>query len=252
MTEELAINVLRKHRHSKSAMSGPDATFARRCWYDSAKLVVRLGLVLAFRIRYTGVANAPSSGGLLVVSNHQSHLDPPLVGAGFPRRMNFLARETLFRFGPFARLIRSLNAIPINREGGGLSGVKETLRRLKRAEAVLVFPEGTRSRNGEIAPFRPGLATLAVRGNAAVVPTTIEGAFQAWPRTRNYPLPGTVHVHFSPAILANQVAEFTEEELVFEVQRRIRDAQAIMRRRPALAGEFARVARATDRGARVA
>ncbi|HOU36076.1 MAG TPA: lysophospholipid acyltransferase family protein, partial [Candidatus Omnitrophota bacterium] len=80
-----------------------------------------------------------------MVSNHQSHLDPPLVGCGCRRQMNFLARNTLFRSPLFAKLISSVNAIPIDREGGGLAGLKETLRRLKRGEMVLVFPEGTRT-----------------------------------------------------------------------------------------------------------
>jgi 1-acyl-sn-glycerol-3-phosphate acyltransferase len=235
MTRELGIAAQQRYRQTSFSALGPDATFARRCWYDSAKVVVRLGLVLAFRIRYSGLDNIPSDGGLLVVSNHQSHLDPPLVGAGFPRRMNYLARDTLFRFAPFAWLIRSFNAIPIDREGGGLSGMKQTLRRLKRGETVLVFPEGTRTHNGEIAPFRAGLATLAIRGNAAIVPTTIEGAFDVWPRQRNYPLPSTIHVHFSRAVLASQLAEFSEQALVREVELRVRQGQAMIRRRPVFA-----------------
>ena len=68
-----------------------------------------------------------AEGGVLVVSNHQSHLDPPLIGIGCPRRMNYLARDTLFRFAPFAWLIRSVDAIPIDREGIGLGGIKEAL-----------------------------------------------------------------------------------------------------------------------------
>lgn len=234
MTQELRVEdrLERKPPRATPTASGPDATMARRVWYDSTKLVVRLGLMLAFRIRYTGAETIPAEGGVLVVSNHQSHLDPPLIGAGFPRRMNYLARHTLFRSAAFARLIRSLNAIPIDREGGGMAGMKETLRRLKRSEVVLIFPEGTRCHDGEISPFRPGFATLATRAAAAIVPATIEGAFHAWPRTRNYPLPHTIHVHYSPPLLPEECEDRTEEEIVREVESRIRAAQAMIRQRP--------------------
>ena len=132
-----------------------------RLWYELLRRCLQLGGVLAYRVRYYGRENIPTSGGVLVVSNHQSHFDPPLVGMGVPRQMNYLARDTLFRFAPLGRLIHSVNAIPIDREGVGLSGIKESLRRLKRGEMLLVFPEGTRSRDGKIAPFRPGFTALA-------------------------------------------------------------------------------------------
>lgn len=88
-----------------------------RMWYAFSKWWIRLGLMLAFRIRYSGTQNVPAEGAILVVSNHQSFLDPPLIGAGFPRMMNFMARQSLFKITPFAWLIRSFNAFPIDREG---------------------------------------------------------------------------------------------------------------------------------------
>ncbi|NUQ63522.1 MAG: 1-acyl-sn-glycerol-3-phosphate acyltransferase [Pirellulales bacterium] len=227
---------LAERRPRPSDAVGPDSTFARRLWYDSAKAVVGLAFTVAFRIRYTGVTNVPTDGGALVVSNHQSHLDPPLIGAGYPRRMNFLARDTLFRNPHFARLIRSLNAIPLDREGGGMAGMKQTLRRLKRGEFIVVFPEGTRTKDGEIAPFRRGFATLAIRSHAAIVPATIEGAFDCWPRTQSYPLPRPIHVHYNLPIFPEQLAEYREDELVREVESRVRAGLAMIRKRPIFGG----------------
>jgi 1-acyl-sn-glycerol-3-phosphate acyltransferase len=186
-------------------------------------------------MRYTGRENIPPEGPVLVVSNHQSYMDPPLVGAGCPRRMNYVARKTLFRNGPFRWLIRSLDAIPLDTDGSSLAGIKETLRRLKREEMVLIFPEGGRCWDGEVGPFRPGFTTLAVRGRAAILPVAIEGAFQAWPRTRKWPRPGTIHVHYGEPILAEQLDQYRDEQLVEEVRRRVCRCQAILRRRPALA-----------------
>ncbi len=214
---------------------GPDSSWLRRAWYDSCKVVVRSALVVTVRIRYTGVENIPRQGGLLVVCNHQSHLDPPLIGAGIPRRLSYLARESLFEFAPLAWLMRSLNGIPIDREGGGMAGMKETLRRLKRGEGVVIFPEGTRSTDGEMGEFRQGFAMLAVRAKAAIVPTTIEGAFDAWPRSRNFPRPRTIHVHYGQPLCADELAGQTEAELVAEIQRRVQAGLDLLRSRPVFA-----------------
>ena len=119
--------------------------------------------VVVFRIRCFGREHVPPSGGGLVMSNHQSNMDPVLVGLATNRRLNYLARETLFAFAPFRWLIKSLDAIAIDREGLGLAGLKETLRRLKRGELVLIFPEGTRTRDGEIAPLKSGFCAVARR-----------------------------------------------------------------------------------------
>ena len=204
-------------------------------WYDFARIILRMTGAFAYHIRCTGRGNFPSEGGVLLVCNHQSHLDVPLVGPAAPRRMNFLARDTLFRFAPFGWLIRSLNAIPIDRAGGGFSGIKETLRRLKRGKAVLVFPEGTRTGNGEVGRFHPGFAALALRSGAAIVPAAIEGAFDAWPRGQKLPALGNVHVHYGAAILPAEIKRYQQRELVEEVERRVRQIHAQLRQRPIFA-----------------
>jgi 1-acyl-sn-glycerol-3-phosphate acyltransferase len=211
--------------------SGPDSTLLRRLWYDSCKTLVQFTLISAFRIRYSGVENIPLRGAALVVCNHQSHLDPPLVGAGSPRRLSYLARESLFRFRLLAWLMRSLNGIPIDREGSGMAGMKETLRRLKRGEAVVIFPEGTRSPDGQIGPFRQGFAALALRSKAAIVPATLEGAFDAWPRYRDYPLPRTIHVHYGRPIPPDELSGRSEAEMVAEVQARVQAGLELIRSR---------------------
>ncbi len=197
-----------------------------RGWYEFLRLLVFGLATFAYRIRFTGRQNIPRSGGVLVVSNHQSHFDPPLVGLGCPRRMNYVARDSLFGFAPFRWLIHSLDAIPIDREGTGLGGIKESLRRLKRGEMVLIFPEGTRTRNGELGVFRPGFTTLAVRSGAAILPVAIEGAFAAWPRRHKLPRLGRIRVHYGEPILPAEIAGRDERELLAEVERRIRACHA--------------------------
>lgn len=201
------------------------------CWYELCRMVVYLFAMVVYRARHTGMQNIPAEGPVLMVSNHQSHLDPPLVGCGCRRQMSFLARDTLFLSPVFAKLISSVNAIPIDREGGGLAGIKETLRRLKRGEMVLVFPEGTRTLDGEIRRFRPGFTTLAVRSKAAIVPAAIEGAFRAWPKSHKFPRLGVIHVHYGEPILPDQVQAMDEKELLAEVERRVRECQTVLRQR---------------------
>jgi 1-acyl-sn-glycerol-3-phosphate acyltransferase len=187
---------------------------------------VQIAAVLVFGVRHSGQKNIPSQGGVLVVPNHQSHLDPPLVGMACRRHMNYLARETLFDFAPFAWLIRSINAIPIDREGFGIAGIKESLRRLKRGEMVLIFPEGTRTPDGQVKQFRPGFTSLAVRSRAAILPVAIAGAFQCWPKTRTFPRPGKIRVHYGRPILPQEYEGLNEQELVNLVENRVRQCQA--------------------------
>lgn len=206
-----------------------------RLWYAFSKFWIRLGLTMAFGVRYTGTNNVPKEGGVLLVSNHQSYLDPPLLGAGLPRMMNSMARKSLFRFRPFAWLIRSYNAFPVDREGSALGGIKETLRRLKQGEVVLVFPEGARTLDGEIAPFLPGFAALAVRSGAAILPAAMEGAYDAWPRGRSLPRFRCIHVHFGVPMLPEEIRQYDERALIEELERRVRYYHAQLRQHPELA-----------------
>ncbi len=128
-------------------------------------------------------------------------------------------------------LIHSYNAIPIDRDGTGISGIKETLKRLKRGQIVLVFPEGTRTRDGNVGKFRPGFSSLAVRTGAAIVPAAIEGAHAAWPRNQLFPHPGPVRVHYGTPILPEEARKYEERALVEEVERRVRYYHAQLRRR---------------------
>jgi len=211
----------------------PHRSLASNVWYEIMRILAYLAGIVAFGVYFTGRRNIPREGGVLVVSNHQSHFDPPLVGMGSRRRMNYLARETLFGFAPFRWWIRSLDAIPIDREGIGLGGIKESLRRLKRGEMVLVFPEGTRTADGEIASFRPGFTALATRSGSAILPVAIEGAYAVWPRRRVLPRPGIIHVHYGSPILPDEIEGYDERDLLSEVHRRVRECHATLRQRQA-------------------
>jgi 1-acyl-sn-glycerol-3-phosphate acyltransferase len=203
----------------------------KRVGYRVIRDLFRLAGVTLFQVRCSGHQHVPATGGVLVCSNHQSYLDPILLGLGFQRHCNYLARETLFRFGPFARMIAFVDAIPLDREGGGLRGLKETLKRLKRGEMVLIFPEGTRCHDGNISPLKPGFLVLARRSGAALLPMALDGAFHAWPRRAWLPRPGIVRVCIGEPITAETAKTFNDEQLLAEVESRIRACHAEARRR---------------------
>ncbi len=193
----------------------------QRLAYRLIRVVTRVVAVLFFRFRVSGRENFPETGGGLICSNHQSHLDPVLVGLTCDRPFNFLARKTLFKFAPFRWLILFLDSIPIDRDGMGIGGIKETLRRLKRGEFVLIFPEGTRTSDGEVAPLKPGFLALARRGKSPLVPVAFDGAFQAWPKGRNYPMPGKIGLVIGKPITQEEICSMSDEELLKELESRI-------------------------------
>ncbi len=123
-----------------------------------------------------GRENIPRSGGLIVASNHISFFDPPLIGIAAVRELHFLAKEELFRPPVLGSLIRTYNAIPIRRGVADLSGLSKAIEVLRGGEALIMFPEGSRMRDGELHPARPGVGMLAVGTDALIVPCYISGS----------------------------------------------------------------------------
>lgn len=149
-----------------------------------------------FNWRVIGAERVPSTGPVILAANHVSFADPPLIGCALPRAISYLARETLFDQPGLGWLIRQLNAVPVDRDGGGASGLKAILDRLHTGGGIILFPEGTRSRDGELQPARSGVGLTVIKSEAPVVPVRVFGMFEAWPRSRALPRPGRVTVKF--------------------------------------------------------
>lgn len=222
----------------------PDASPAHKLLYHAAYLTHHTVMTLGFSLRVAGRENMPLEGPALVVANHQSFLDPPMVGLAVRRELIYLARKTLFRNPYFAAFIRAFNAVPIDQEGVGKEGLKTILGQLDRGRAVLVFPEGERTWDGRMLPLKPGIQLLIKRARAPLVPVGIAGAYQAWPRWRKYPIPAPL---FCPAsdrccavvigrpLDARQFAELPREQALPALFDKISDVQLRaekLRRRP--------------------
>lgn len=145
--------------------------------YYSALRFLAEGLLGAItRWEVGGRDRVPGTGGLVVASNHISFWDPPLVGAACRRELHFLAKEELFRTPVLGPLIRSVHAIPIRRGVADLSGMSRAIEVLKDGGALLMFPEGSRMRDGELHPARPGIGMMAVNAEVPIVPCFISGS----------------------------------------------------------------------------
>lgn len=156
---------------------------------------------LLFRLEIVSPGLVPATGPVLIVSNHVSVLDPPLVGGAAPRPLYFMAKEELFRIPLFGRLIRSLNARPVRRDGSDMRALKAALAQLEEGHALLVFPEGTRGEEGQpLRDGKPGVGMLAVLSGAPVVPVYVSGSGVALPRGRTLPRPARVRVTFGPPL----------------------------------------------------
>jgi 1-acyl-sn-glycerol-3-phosphate acyltransferase len=183
-------------------------------------------LALYFHGRVFGLQRFPPTGGVLLASNHQSYFDPIAVTCALYRQGNYLARDTLFENAVFKRLIESLNAFPVKRGAGDVGAVKEILRRLRDGKVVVVFPEGTRTRDGSIGTINVNSMGVAKRAGAAVAPVVIDGAFGAWPRDRLVPRPRPIYVTYCEPITPVQVAEWSDERIAAAVAERMSEAMA--------------------------
>lgn len=214
---------------------GPDAgprpharghsTFGR--WLYSALWILSrtLGVAL-FGFRSRSDEPLPRTGGVLVLSTHQSHLDPLLLGLATDRRLSSMARSSLYRFKPFGFVITALDAVPIDREGSAVAAMKVVIKRLQDGAAVIVFPEGTRTHDGRMGEIKSGFAILAKKARVPIAPVAIVGAYECWPRSRRLPRPGRIRLEFGRVLSVDEVAALDERALVAECTRRLEELDA--------------------------
>ena len=202
-----------------------------RPWYRFMRRVCQLCTVLGVKLRVFNRHFEPATGGAIYISNHQSFMDPVLVSLSLQRPMNYMARDSLFRNPLFKMLIESLNAFPVTRGTADTGAIKEAVRRLKRGCQVTVFPEGTRTKDGKIGNFLPGVSILSKKASEWTVPVVIDGAFDVWPRTSLLPSPtGKIVVCYGEPIHKSEAAKYKGEEFVKHVRDKIISLQHQVRK----------------------
>lgn len=179
-----------------------------------------------FRLRTYGISNVPRCGGVLLICNHQSNLDPVVVAVHLRCAVSFLAKAELFEHPGFGWLISELNAFPVRRGEGDVGAVRETIRRLREGRILTLFPEGTRTPNGEIGAIMPGIAMIVRRAQVPVIPAVVDGAYLAWPRDAKFPRPHPIKVLYGPPMA---VEGLKGEQIISLIDRTLRGMLAELR-----------------------
>lgn len=165
-----------------------------------------------FRLKIYGKENI-KKGRCLVAPNHTSFFDPPLIAGAWPGTAAFLARKTLFKSRFSSYILDCLHTYPVGGTADDLSSLKVIGQLLQADQAVVIFPEGSRSPDGTLATVKSGVGMIAMRNNAPIIPVYIDGTFEAWPRTQRFPsFCGKIACIFGKPIYPEQFAHLPRKE----------------------------------------
>ena len=184
-------------------------TIIYNIFYNLAKLLSRV----FFGMRVVHPERMVEHGPLILAVNHSSFFDPPLAGICSRRGVYFLARKTLLKWPFFGPLFPAMNVIPVERDGNDMSALREVIKKIKEGNGVVLFPEGTRSKDGNIQPGRAGIGLVIAKTGAPVLPMRIFGAYDAFPKNaKGLQFPQITVVigeplHFSPEEITSATRE---------------------------------------------
>lgn len=185
----------------------PGHPIARILWWHACHALCVVWFAVCYRFRFFGQHHIPRTGPVLFVANHQSMLDPIIVGIGSSHRQFYaMARKTLWNNKLLGHMMNTLNAIPVDQDKPDASTMKRCIDILKQNHALLIFPEGARTLTGQTEPFEPGLMLIIKRAKPTIIPVALEGAYDAWPRTKKLPKPfGRIACQYGKPIPAEEV-----------------------------------------------
>ena len=179
-------------------------TFLYRVGYVLSNLFAKI----YFRRRVIHREKLAVPGGCLIVANHTSFIDPPMIGSAFPEEIHYMARKTLFSNRVAEWIYLNANAIPLDQSRPELGTIRRILRLVKEGEKVLIFPEGERTTDGQLKEKgAPGIGMLIAKSKKPVLPVRLFGAFEAFPRGAKIPRPGRLTLVVGDLLDLNHLAE---------------------------------------------
>ncbi|KKI88807.1 acyl-phosphate glycerol 3-phosphate acyltransferase [Bacillus sp. SA1-12] len=182
--------------------------------YPFARSVVAGFLKPTYRIKVEGLENFPKEGGVLLCTNHISNFDPPVVGITAPRKVFFMAKAELFKVPVLKDLLKNFGTFPVNRGGSDREALRTGLKILKEGNVLGFFPEGTRSKTGELGKGLPGAGFFALRSDAAVVPCAIIGPYKPFTTLRVvYGKPINMDEYRAKKVSTDEMAEIIMTEI---------------------------------------
>jgi 1-acyl-sn-glycerol-3-phosphate acyltransferase len=155
--------------------------------YTIIKTIFYILFKIFWKIEITGSDNIPKKGSLIVAPNHVSYLDPVIVGISMKRKVHFIAKKEVFSTVLGNLFFRQLNAFPVDRDKIDMAALKNALNLLQQGEILGIFPEGTRSMNGELKEFKLGIIKIAMKAGAPILPVGIIGVHKIYPRGKKFP-----------------------------------------------------------------
>lgn len=160
---------------------------------------IHVGSKLLWRIEFTGLENVPATGGLIIAANHQTYIDPFWLSLPIKRPTRYLAWSAAFNWPIVGKGLKWLGAWPLALEGSDPAAIRKSIQWLREGGAVVIFPEGGRStESGAMDRFKVGALRLALEAEVPILPVTIKGGNQVWPRGWKLPRPGKVEIVYHP------------------------------------------------------
>ena len=183
----------------------------RRFFYGLVIFLVKTFFKIFYRHKVYGVEHFPE-GSALIAPNHVSFFDPPCVAISCPGEIHFLARQSLFK-SYFGKLIKTLNSHPVQQNATNLQVMKDICALLKKGCKVLMFPEGTRSKDNKLLEIKPGIGLLLSKSESTILPTYVHGTFDIWKRGKKFPkLWGKTAVVFGTPICWDDYSDMDKKE----------------------------------------
>lgn len=191
----------------------PASGFVQKFVYWMVKNSALLLGLLYNRLERRIIGEGHFDGPALIVSNHQSNMDPPLIGASMPVQSYFLAKKELFDIPILGWIIATCNAIPLDRGGVDRAGLKRAIEVVRNGGKLVIYPEGTRSLNGELGPGKPGAGMIGAMAGVKCVPAFIDGSGAAMPRGATIMRPHKIRIAFGePFDLPERAKEMSAKE----------------------------------------
>ncbi|MFH1675531.1 MAG: lysophospholipid acyltransferase family protein [bacterium] len=192
-------------------------------YYWTGWTILRAHFSIRHRIKSTGIEYVPLEGGLIIASNHSSHLDSPPIAIMIPRKVRFISDVGMFENKWLAWFYKSIDVIPFRRGGGGKDMIDAAVVAINKGDAIIIYPEGTRTRTGYPGPPRTGFIVIAARTGAPIVPARISGTFDVNPPGSRYGKSGPIFVAYGkPIYLDIKESDIENHELMLE------NAEAVM------------------------
>ncbi len=174
-------------------------------FYNYTRIVADWFFSTFYDYSVSGMSNVPLQGSVIFAANHISFYDPPAIGGRVRRHLNYFARDTLFK-GILGKCLHGLEAIPVARENADVASLKAIFRALKNGGAIAIYPEGTRSPDGQLAAPKPGAGMIACKSRAVVVPTRVFGTYEVFGRHHKLPrIGGQIHITYGRPMTIDEI-----------------------------------------------